>query len=191
MRFFLLLGMTVVSSRVASAAPLMTNAAKRQSHSRSEVIPLCPARWVAGGATNARSGTEQRPVSEYWAAFRGRSSLARRSATCPCLGADSLAGPIRDGMAIHSWNVIGTGSDSTRVVLRLWGDSELEVRAAAFHAAAALCDAGWDAYVDYSTSRDGKSADVVYELSDGDERAQRAAVSSLMLELGRSIQSHR
>lgn len=94
-------------------------------------------------------------------------------------------------MAIHSWNVIGTGSDSTRVVLRLWGDSELEVRAAAFHAAAALCDAGWGAYVDYSTSRDGKSADVVYELSDGDERAQRAAVSSLMLELGRSIQSHR
>lgn len=188
MRFFLLLGMTVVSSRVASAAPLMTNAAKRQSHSRSEVIPLCPARWVAGGATNARSGTEQRPVHEYWAARHSRSSALPGR---PFLVADSLAGPIRDGMAIHSWNVIGTGSDSTRVVLRLWGDSELEVRAAAFHAAAALCDAGWGAYVDYSTSRDGKSADVVYELSDGDERAQRAAVSSLMLELGRSIQSHR
>lgn len=94
-------------------------------------------------------------------------------------------------MAIHSWNVIGTGPDSTRVVLRLWGHSELEVRAAAFRHAAALCDAGWAPCVDYSTSRDGLSADVICELVDGDERAQRAAVSSLMYELGRGIESRK
>jgi len=90
-------------------------------------------------------------------------------------------------MAIHSWNVIGTGPESTRVVLRLWGDSELEVRAAAFRAAAALCDAGWGAYVDYSTSRDGRSADVVYELSDGDERKLREAVAAVMYAFGRDV----
>jgi hypothetical protein len=94
-------------------------------------------------------------------------------------------------MAIHSWNVIGTAPDATRVVLRLWGDSELEVRAAAFRGAAALCDAGWSAYADYSASRDGRSADVVYELSDGDERKQREGVAAVMYAFGRSIQSHR
>ncbi len=101
------------------------------------------------------------------------------------LGADPLAGPVRDGMAIHSWNVIGTGPDSARVVLRLWGHSELEVRAAAFRAAASLCDAGWASYVDYSTSRDGLSADVVYELVDGSERRQRDAVAAVMYDFGR------
>lgn len=81
--------------------------------------------------------------------------------------------------------MIGTGPDSTRVVLRLWGHSEFEVRAAAFRAAAALCDAGWGAYVDYSTSRDGKSADVVYELCDGHEPEQREAVAAVMYDFGR------
>lgn len=169
----------------------MTNAEKRQSHSRSEVIPLCPARWVAGGATNARSGTEQRPVPEYWGAFRGRSSPALRCATRPFLAADPSRAGVPARMAIRSWNVIGAGPDSTRVVLRLWGHSELEVRSAAFRAAAALCDAGWASCVDYSTSREGLSADVVYELSDGGEREQREAVSGVMYALGRAIESRK
>lgn len=94
-------------------------------------------------------------------------------------------------MAITSWNIIGTGPESTRVVLRLWGGSELEVRAAAFRGAAALCDAGWAAYADYSTSRDGLAADVVYELCDGHEREQRAAVSEIMYAFGRAIESRK
>lgn len=92
-------------------------------------------------------------------------------------------------MAIHSWNVIGTGPESTRVVLRLWGDSELEVRAAAFRGAAALCDAGWASYVDYASSRDGRSADLVYELGDGGEREQRAAVAEIMYAFAKSVES--
>jgi len=94
-------------------------------------------------------------------------------------------------MAIMSWNIIGAGPESTRVVLRLWGDSELEVRAAAFRGAAALCDAGWAAYADYSTSRDGLAADVVYELSEGREREQRAAASEIMYAFAKSVEGHK
>lgn len=94
-------------------------------------------------------------------------------------------------MAIRSWNIIGEGPDSTCIVLRLWGDAELEVRAAAFRAAAAICDAGWAAYADYSTSRDGRSADVVYELGDGGEREQRAAVAEIMYAFAKSVESRK
>ncbi|MBI3201582.1 MAG: hypothetical protein HYZ29_08570 [Myxococcales bacterium] len=83
-------------------------------------------------------------------------------------------------MTITSWNIIGEGPESTAVILRLWAGSELEVRAAALRGAAALCDACWSAYEDHSRSRDGLSADVVYELCEGSGVKERTAVSAVM-----------
>lgn len=83
-------------------------------------------------------------------------------------------------MAIKSWNIIGMGPESTAVILRLWANSELEVRAAALRGAAALCDAGWSAYEDHSKSRDGLSADVVYELWERSGVKERTDVSAVM-----------
>lgn len=90
-------------------------------------------------------------------------------------------------MAISSWNIIGEGPESTRVVLRLWGDAELDARAAAFRGAAALCESGFAVHVEHSTSRDGLSADVVYELGAGQERGQREAVGALMRSFASSL----
>lgn len=83
-------------------------------------------------------------------------------------------------MAITSWNVIGEGPESGRVVLRLWGESELEVRAAALRCAAALCDDGWSAYEDHSRSQDGLFADVVHELPVRSSMAHCTAVAETM-----------